>query len=96
MIAANAFPVTVCPLYGASLWTSGLTVETIPAAEWAVFTINSRTGFDNVEKAYSRILTEWFPHSQYSRDESVPHFEVFPGGNADSPDYEWEIWIPVK
>lgn len=57
---------------------SGLTVETIPAAEWAVFTINSKTGFDNVEKAYSRILTEWFPHSQYSRDESVPHLEVFP------------------
>lgn len=75
---------------------AGLTVETIPAAEWVVFTINSRTGFDNVEKAYTRILTEWFPQSQYSRDTSVPHLEVFPGGNADSPDYEWEIWVPVK
>ncbi len=74
----------------------GLTVETIPAANWAVFTINSRTGFDNVEKAYTRILTEWFPQSQYSRDESVPHLEVFPHGDADSLDYEWEIWIPVK
>ena len=73
-----------------------LTVETIPAAEWVVFTINSRTGFDNVDKAYTRILTEWFPQSQYSRDTSVPLLEVFPGGNADSPDYEWEIWVPVK
>lgn len=75
---------------------AGLTVETIPAAEWVVFTINSKTGFDNVDKAYARILTEWFPQSQYSRDTSVPHLEVFPGGNADSPDYEWEIWVPVK
>lgn len=73
-----------------------LTVETIPAADWAVFTIISKTGFDNVEKAYTRILTEWFPQSQYQRDTSVPHLEVFPGGNAESPDYEWEIWIPVK
>ena len=75
---------------------AGLTVETIPAAEWVVFTINSRTGFDNVDKAYTRIFTEWFPQSQYSRDTSVPLLEVFPGGNADSPDYEWEIWVPVK
>ena len=75
---------------------AGLTVETIPAADWAVFTINSKTGFDNVDKAYARIVTEWFPQNQYIRDESVPHLEVFPGGDVDSPDYEWEIWIPVK
>ena len=59
---------------------AGLTVETIPAADWVVFTINSRTGFDNVEKAYARILTEWFPQSQYSRDTSMSHLEMFPGG----------------
>ena len=75
---------------------AGLTIEIIPAADWAVFTINSKTGFDNVDKAYARILTEWFPQNQYIRNESVPHLEVFPGGDVDSPDYEWEIWIPVK
>lgn len=75
---------------------AGLTIETIPAADWAVFTINSKTWFDNVDKAYARILTEWFPQNQYIRDESVPHLEVFPGGDVDSPDYEWEIWILVK
>ena len=43
---------------------AGLTIETIPAADWAVFTITSSWSFS--------------------------------GRDADSPDYEWEIWIPVK
>lgn len=51
------------------------------AADWVVFTINSKTGFDNVHKAYVRILTEWF---QYIHDESVPHLKVFPGGDGGS------------
>ena len=73
-----------------------MTVETIPAATWAVFPITSLTGIDYVPEAYTRIMTEWFPVSQYSRDEAVPNLEVFPAGDANSMDYTWEIWIPVK
>ena len=58
----------------------GMSVETIPAATWAVFTITSPTGIDYVPAAYTRIVTEWFPASQYERDESVPSLEVFPNG----------------
>ena len=74
----------------------GMDLETVPAATWAVFTITSPTGNPYVPEAYARILTEWFPASQYIRDESVPSLEVFPGGNASSPEYQWEIWTPLK
>jgi len=72
----------------------GMAIETIPAATWAVFTFNSPTGIDYVPAAYTRIATEWFPSSQYQRDESVPNLEVFPGGEIDE-NYQWEIWMPV-
>lgn len=72
-----------------------MTIEAIPAATWAIFVITSLTGIDYVPAAYSQIMTEWFPASQYKRDESVPSLEVFPEGNANSADYVWEIWIPV-
>lgn len=72
-----------------------MAVETIPAATWAVFSMNSPTGIDYVPAAYTRILTEWLPSSGYSRDVSIPSLEVFPPGNAGSADYTWEIWMPV-
>lgn len=71
-----------------------ISVETIPAATWAVFTFFGDTGFDKYDEALTRILTEWFPASQYKRDESIPALDVYPGGKIDD-DYAWEIWIPV-
>lgn len=74
----------------------GMTLETIPAATWAVFSFTSPTGIDYVPAAYTRILTEWFPTSQYIRDEALPSLEVFPEGDASSSEYIWEIWMPIK
>lgn len=74
----------------------GTTVETIPAATWAVFPITSPTGIEYVPAAYTKIMTEWFPASQYQRDEQTPSLEVFPGGDANEEGYTWEIWIPIK
>jgi len=71
-----------------------LAIETIPAATWAVFSFNGSTGSEKYGEAYTRILTEWFPASQYKRDESVPNLDVYPPGKIDS-NYIWEIWIPV-
>lgn len=73
----------------------GMTIETIPAATWAVFSVTSSTGIECVPAAYTRIMTEWFPASQYKRDEKVPNLEVFPEGNTASEDYTWELWMPV-
>ena len=71
-----------------------LTIQTIPAATWAVFSFNGNTGFDAYNAAITRIVTEWFPASQYKRDESVPSLDSYPGGTIDE-NYVWEIWIPV-
>ena len=73
----------------------GVTVETIPAATWAVFSINSNTGNEQYNAAYTRVLTEWFPASQYKRNEAAPNLDVYPDGDVNSKDYTWEIWIPV-
>jgi len=73
----------------------GMDMKTIPAATWAVFTFKAPTGAPYVPEAWTRVITEWFPTSQYKRDENVPSLEVFPDGDATSKDYEWEIWMPV-
>lgn len=73
-----------------------MTLETIPAATWAVFSFASPIGTDYVPAAYTRILTEWLPVSPYKRDEAVPSLEVFPAGDIYAPGYPWEIWIPIR
>ena len=75
-----------------------LTIQTVPAATWAVFSINSSTGKQQHDKAYTRILTEWFPASQYKRDESAPNLDIYPTNtdiSARDENYSWEIWMPV-
>ncbi|MDE6983934.1 MAG: hypothetical protein K2O99_05270, partial [Lachnospiraceae bacterium] len=63
---------------------------------WAVFSINSSTGIYYVPVAYTSIMTEWFPASQYKRDERVPNLEVFPQGDTAEEGYIWELWMPVQ
>ena len=74
----------------------GMDVEPVPAADWAVFTITSKTGGKEAGEAYTRILSEWLPASQYARNESAPTLEVYLPGDANSDKYQWEIWLPVK
>ena len=71
----------------------GISMKTIPAATWAVFTFKGETGA-KVGEAITRIVTEWFPQSQYVRDESVPMLDVYPPGRIDE-NYAWEVWMPV-
>ncbi|MCL2563273.1 MAG: AraC family transcriptional regulator [Oscillospiraceae bacterium] len=68
-----------------------LNMKDVPAATWAVFRIEGCIG-ETYDAAYARILTEWFPASNYKRDETVPHLEVLPVGSESSI---WEIWMPV-
>ena len=68
-----------------------LDIKDVPAATWAVFNIDGCIG-QTYDAAYARILTEWFPASNYKRDETVPHLEVLPVG-SEIP--VWEIWMPV-
>lgn len=70
-----------------------LTMKTIPEAKWAVFTFKGETG-SKVGEAIARIVMEWFPQSQYVRNEKVPLLDSYPGGKIDE-NYAWEIWMPV-
>jgi len=71
----------------------GMTMKTVPEATWAVFTFKGKTG-EKVAEAITRIVTEWFPQSQYVRNENVPMLDVYPDGEIDE-NYTWEIWMPV-
>ena len=68
-----------------------LNMKDVPAATWAVFSIEGCIG-DTYDAAYARVLTEWFPASSYKRDEAVPHLEVLPVGSEMTV---WEIWMPI-
>jgi AraC family transcriptional regulator len=78
---------------GAKPSIKGLTMKTIPEATWAVFSFKGETG-PNVGEAITRIIMEWFPQSQYVRDENIPHLDCYPGGKIDA-NYTWYIWMPV-
>ena len=73
--------------------TEWLTMKTIPAAVWAVFTFYGETG-EKVGEAITRIVTEWFPQSKYLQNENIPMLDCYPPGKIDE-NYAWEIWVPV-
>jgi len=47
-----------------------------------------------VSEAITRIVTEWFPQSQYVRNEDVPMLDSYPDGKIDE-NYSWYIWMPI-
>ncbi|MCL2014755.1 MAG: GyrI-like domain-containing protein [Defluviitaleaceae bacterium] len=59
-----------------------LSFKTVPAATWAVFSIKGETGPIAYPAAWTRIITEWLPQSNYVRNEDVPHLDVYPGGKT--------------
>jgi AraC family transcriptional regulator len=67
----------------------------IPPSDWVVFSFPGSLTTEATSKAYTRILTEWFPASGYKRDEAVPHMERFPIGPGEK-ERTWEIWIPIS
>jgi len=78
---------------GAKPDIQGLTIKSVPAATWAVFTFKGETG-SKVSEAITRIITEWFPQSQFKRNENIPMLDSYPDGTIDE-NYTWEIWMPV-
>ena len=68
----------------------GMSLETIPAATWAVFSFPWPVGYAIFMEAWTRIITEWFPTSGYKRREDVPRLEVY---QIDGD--HWEIWMPI-
>lgn len=69
-------------------------IDEIPARTWVRFRCKGAMP-QAIQQLWSKIYTEFFPVSEYEPDGSFD-MEVYPDGNMDSPDYESEIWVPVK
>jgi AraC family transcriptional regulator len=66
------------------------TVLDIPAATWAVFDVPDC----DMQSAWRRIWSEWFPASGYESVEGIS-FEMY-YGLASHENGVGEIWIPVR
>lgn len=73
----------------------GLTVCTLPALEWARFRCSGPLP-ESLQSVNTKIFQEWLPGN--------PEFEIALGANVEwysmgdtaAPDYESEIWLPVR
>lgn len=66
---------------------------TIPAGTWAIFDCAGAIP-DAVQAQVKRIMTEWLPASGYDYG-SGPDVEVYLDGDQRSPDYRFQIWLPI-
>lgn len=67
----------------------------IPATTWAVFPVTGPMP-NAIEKAWSRIFSEWFPSTGFEHAGGM-EFESYPDSRDSSlENYYTEIWIPIK
>lgn len=66
----------------------------IPASKWVVFEVHGPMP-NAMQDTWKQIYSEWFPSNPYE-PAGTPELEVYSSGNASSPDYYSEIWIPIK
>lgn len=73
----------------------GLEIKEIPAAKYAVFTAKGPIPY-SVQQALREIYGNWFPSSNYERDER-PDFELYDISRMKTPETsEVDLYIPVK
>ena len=77
--------------YNGESLLEGLEIEEFSESIWAIFSVEWDPDNDATGKTYARIISEWFPTSNYKRNESLPHLEVF--GIDGKP--KCEVWVPV-
>ena len=66
----------------------------VPKSTWAVFKCVGAMP-KSIQEMWRRIFSEWLPQAKYELLPSCD-FELHTDGDADSPDYVSEIWLPVK
>lgn len=90
-----AFPYGIGAEYnGAPLGDEGLELVGIPAHTYAVFRCKGKMP-EAFKSTYQRIVTEFFPQSNYEYGNGV-ELEVYPSAEVDDPNYTCEIWIAVN
>ncbi|WP_211246715.1 AraC family transcriptional regulator [Cohnella pontilimi] len=71
----------------------GLTLRTIPACTWAIFTSVGPLP-EAIQSVIRRIFQEWFPATGYEHS-GGPEIEVYLPGDSKAEDYTCEVWIPI-
>ena len=71
----------------------GFGLSEIPARTWVVFECVGDPS-SAVQELWHRIITEFFPSSQYKPTYEID-IEVYPEGNMSLDTYRSEIWVPV-
>lgn len=79
---------------GAEVTDPDFTVETIPAATYAVFTCTGEMP-DAFRRTYHGMYSEFFPSSEYKPCFGI-EFEAYPSADVKNPDYKCEIWVAVE
>lgn len=72
----------------------GYRINEIPARTWAVFECVGPMP-SAIQKLWQRIMTEFFPASDYEPTYEFD-FEAYSDGNTAAEDYKSWIWVPVK
>ncbi|WP_094606733.1 hypothetical protein SPSIL_011560 [Sporomusa silvacetica DSM 10669] len=72
---------------------TGFETFVIPALTWGVFEAVGPMP-NAIQELFKRIYTEFFPAGGYERGNG-PDIEVYYEGDIHSPDYRFEVWIPV-
>lgn len=94
-LADSSFPYGIGAEYnGAPLHGEALEILDIPAYTFAVFQCKGPMP-EAFKTTYQRIVTEFFPQSNYEYGNGV-ELEVYPSAEVSDPDYTCEIWIAVK
>ena len=66
----------------------------IPAGTWAMFSGKGKV-YEGLDALYTKMFTEWLPSSGYEHAMQYT-VEIYPPGDSQNDEYEFEIWIPVK
>ncbi len=94
-LADSGFPYGIGAEYnGAPLGNERLEVVDIPAHTYAVFQCKGQMP-EAFKTTYHRIVTEFFPQSNYEYGNGV-ELEVYPSAEVGDPNYTCEIWIAVN
>lgn len=72
----------------------GLDIVDVPDAEYAVLQIHGSIP-DSIRKGWEFMYSHWLAEYGYTHA-GTPDFEYYLDGDPNDPNYEMQLWVPVK
>lgn len=92
----GSFEYWIAGLYAGGEVPEGLKLYTFPESDWAVFSAKGALP-KSLQELNTQIWQEWYPkEGKKFKGNGNAMLEVYSAGNMQSPDYECEIWVPIK